>query len=119
MTWYWLVIALILAPWLVNQVLSEVFGLIPPRCRHGVRGRCEECAEEVQARAQARAEERAEAKQRRLEIEEEYKDLDDETRNRLITLVKERAKRLDLRIGPGDLEAAVVKVHRKSQRGDF
>ena len=44
-----------------------------------------------------------------------YKDIDVQTRIRLRTLVEERVERLDLSVGPGDLEAAVVKMYKRSQ----
>ena len=44
-----------------------------------------------------------------------YKDIDLRTRIRLRTLVEERVERLDLSVGPGDLEAAVVKMYKRSQ----
>lgn len=74
--------------------------LKPKTCCHGVIGQCQRCE----------ADER-----RRMEIEEAYKNIDEKTRNRLSISVKERAKRLDLLIGPGDLEAAVVRIYERSQ----
>jgi hypothetical protein len=52
-----------------------------------------------------------------MEIEETYKNMDETKRDELTTLVKERAKREDLFIGPGDLEAAVVRMHERSHQG--
>ncbi len=101
-------LALFLVYWFVTKLLTPR----PERCCHGAVGRCERCEEEVQAQAK----EIAEAKRRRLEIEEKYNDLDDETRNRLSTLVKERAEQQYLLIGPGDLEAAVVRMYERSQK---
>ena len=105
----WLV-ALFIAYWLLNDLFTS------KRCyRHGGFGRCRRCDEEAAARAKAEAEARAEAIRQRMEIEETYKNMDEEKRNELATLVKDRAKREHLFIGPGDLEAAVVRVYRKSQ----
>lgn len=71
---------------------------------------------QCEAAAQAEAElRRMVAERRRMEIEDSYKNIDDKARNRLRTLVEERAKRLDLLIGPGDLEAAVVRMYERSQ----
>jgi len=50
-----------------------------------------------------------------MEIEETYENMDEAKRDELTTLVKERAKREDLIIGPGDLEAAVVRMYKRSQ----
>jgi hypothetical protein len=50
-----------------------------------------------------------------MEIEETYKNMDEAKRDQLTTLMKERAKREDLIIGPGDLEAAVVRMYKRSQ----
>jgi hypothetical protein len=47
-----------------------------------------------------------------MDIEETYKNMDEAKRDQLTALVKERAKREDLIIGPGDLEAAVVRMYR-------
>ena len=52
-----------------------------------------------------------------MEIEETYKNMDETKRDELTTLVKERAKREDLFIGPGDLEAAVVRMCERSHKG--
>jgi len=72
-------------------------------CCHGVTGECQRC------------EAGGKAERRRMEFEEAYKTIDEETRNRLSTLVKERAERLDLLIGSGGLEAAVVRMYKRSQ----
>jgi hypothetical protein len=53
-----------------------------------------------------------------MEIEETYKNMDEAKRDELTTLVKERAKREDLAIGPGDLEAAVVRMYKRSRQGN-
>ncbi len=50
-----------------------------------------------------------------MEIEETYKNMDEAKRNELATLVKDRAEREHLFIGPGDLEAAVVRMYKNSQ----
>jgi len=44
-----------------------------------------------------------------------YKNIDVQTRIRLRTLVEERIEREDLLVGPGDLEAAVVRMYERSQ----
>ena len=49
-----------------------------------------------------------------MEIEETYKNMDETKRDELTTLVKERVKREVLFIGPGDLEAAVVRMYERS-----
>jgi hypothetical protein len=66
-------------------------------------------------RYEAEAEAEAEAERRRKEIEDAYKNIDEKTRNRLRISVEERAKREYLLIGPGDLEAAVVRMYERSQ----
>jgi hypothetical protein len=50
-----------------------------------------------------------------MEIEETYKNMDQTKRDELTTLVKARAQREHLHIGPGDLQAAVVRMHKRSQ----
>lgn len=80
---------------------------------HGVLGRCRRCEEEATARVKAEAEARAQAERRRMKIEETYKNIDAAKRDELTALVKERAKRELLFIGPGDLEAAVVRMYKK------
>jgi hypothetical protein len=86
--------------------------------RHGVLGQCQRCEEEaaarVKAEAEAEAEARAEAKRQRIEIIDIYWTMDDAKRDELTALVNERAEREDLHIGPGDLEAAVVRIYRRS-----
>ncbi|MBZ5687727.1 MAG: hypothetical protein LAP86_22160 [Acidobacteriia bacterium] len=60
----------------------------------------------------------ATAERRLTEIREaykNYKNIDAQTRIRLRTLVEERIERLDLSVGPGDLEAAVVRMYERSQ----
>jgi hypothetical protein len=60
---------------------------------------------------------RAVAEGRLAEIEEScknYKNIDLETRIRLRTLVEQRIERLDLLVGPGDIEAAVVRMRNRS-----
>ena len=102
-----------------NQVLRDLFR--SKRCYpHGAFGRCRRCEEEAAARvkAEAEAEARAEAVRQRMEIEETYKNMDEAKRDELTTLVKERAKREDLAIGPGDLEAAVVRMYKRSRQGN-
>ncbi|MGO9125848.1 MAG: hypothetical protein ACLP6G_13290 [Terriglobales bacterium] len=108
MSWLgWLLAFLIVYWFLVDLFRSK-------RCHpHGVFGRCRRCEEEAAARVEAEDEARAEAERQRIEIEETFKNMDQAKRDEQTTLVKERAKREYLLIGPGDLEAAVVKMHNK------
>jgi len=100
-----------------NQVLRDLFR--SKRCYpHGAFGRCRRCEEEAAARVKAEAEARAEAVRQRMEIEETYNNMDEAKRDELTTLVKERAKREDLAIGPGDLEEAVVRMYKRSRQGN-
>src|ERR1039458_10135415 len=100
----------LLALFIAYAFLSDLFR--SKRCYpHGVFGRCRRCEEEAAARIKAGAE----AERQRLEIEEAYKNMDEAKRDELTTLVKERAKREDLFVGPGDLEAAVVRMYQRSQ----
>src|SRR6185437_16689354 len=101
MSWLGWLLALLIA----YGFLSNLFG--SKRCYpHGVFGRCRRCEEEAATRAKAEAEARAQAQRQRIEIEETYKSMDEAKRDELTTLVKERAEREGLLIGPGDLEAA-------------
>lgn len=49
------------------------------------------------------------------EAYQNYKSIDVQTRIRLRTPVEERIERLDLLVEPGDLEAAVVRMYKRSQ----
>jgi ferredoxin-NADP reductase len=110
MSWLGWLLAFLIAYVLLSDLLRS------KRCYpHGVFGRCRRCEEEAAARAKAEAEARAEAERQRVEIEETYKNMDEAKRDELTTLVKERAKREDFFIGPGDLEAAVVRMYKRSQ----
>lgn len=110
MSWLGWLLAFFIAYWFLSDLLSS------KRCRsHGVFGRCRRCEEEAAARVKAEAEARAEAERQRMEIEETYRSMDQAKRDELTTIVKERAKREDLLIGPGDLEAAVVRMYKRSQ----
>jgi hypothetical protein len=110
MSWLGWLLALFIAYWFLSDLFRS------KRCYpHGVFGRCRRCEEEAAARVKAEAEARAEAERQRLEIEETYKNMDEAKRDELTTLVKERAKREDLIIGPGDLEAAVVRMYKRFQ----
>ena len=113
MNWLGWLLALII----VYGFLSDLFRtrLCYP---HGVFGRCRRCEEEAVATAKAKAEAEAEAQRQRTEIEEIYKKMDEVKRDELTTLVKERAKREDLFIGPGDLEGAVVRMYERSHIKD-
>jgi len=57
----------------------------------------------------------AAAEERRRAIEELYSMIDEETRNRMRTVVEERIRRLDLVARPGDVEAAVIRLHERSR----
>jgi hypothetical protein len=110
MSWLGWLLALLIAYWLLSDLLRS------KRCYpHGVFGRCRRCEKEAAARFEAEAATRTEAERQRMEIEETYKNMDEVKREELTTLVKERAKREDLAIGPGDLEAAVVRMYKRSQ----
>ena len=110
--WGWLLVLSV-----AYGFLSDLFRSIrSKRCYHGVFGRCRRCEEEAAARVKAKAEARAEAERQRMKIEETYKNMDEAKRDELTTLVKERAKREDLLIGPGDLEAAVVRMYERYRR---
>jgi uncharacterized membrane protein YccC len=110
MSWLGWLLALFIAYWFLSDLLRS------KRCySHGVFSRCRRCEEEAAARAKAAAEARAEAERQRMEIEETYRSMDEAKRDELTTVVKERAKREDLLIGAGDLEAAVVRMYERSQ----
>lgn len=110
MSWLGWLLALFIAYWFLSDLFRS------KRCHpHGVFGRCRRCEEEAAARVKAEAEARAEAERQRMEIEETYKNMDEAKRDEPTILVKERAKREDLIIGPGDLEAAVVRMYKRSQ----
>ncbi len=99
MSWLGWLLALFIAYWFLNDLFRS------KRCYpHGIFGRCRRCEEEATERVKAEAEARAEAERQRMEIEETYKNMDEAKRDQLTTLVKERAKREDLIIGPGDLD---------------
>jgi hypothetical protein len=81
-------------------------------------GRCRRCEDENAARskakAQADAEAKAEAERQRLDIEETYSNMDEALRNKLTTVVLERAERELLLIrSDSSLEAAVVRIYRR------
>ena len=110
MSWLGWLLALLVAYSLLSDLLRS------KRCYpHGVFGRCRRCEEEAAARVKAEDEARAEAERQWMEIEQTFKNMDEAKRDELSTLVKERAKREDLLIGPGDLETAVVKMYKRSQ----
>jgi len=106
MSWLSWLFALLIAYWFLSDLFRS------KRCYpHGVFGRCRRCEQEAVARVEAQAE----AERQRIEIEETYKNMDEAKRGELTTFVKERAKREDLFIGPGDLEAAVVRMYKRFQ----
>jgi methylphosphotriester-DNA--protein-cysteine methyltransferase len=110
MSWVGWLLALFIAYWFLSDLFRS------KRCYpHGVFGPCRRCEEEAAARVKAEAEARVEAARQRMEIEETYENLDEAKKDELTTLVKERAKREDLIIGPGDLEAAIVRMHKRAQ----
>ena len=109
MSWLGWLLVLFIACWFLSDFIRS------NRCYpHGVFGRCRRCEEEAAARVKTEAKARAKAERRRLEVEKTYKNMDEAKRDELTTLVKERAKREDLYIGPGDLEAAVVRMYERS-----
>ena len=106
----WLIVSLLALAYFCNWFHSK-------RCQaHGVFGRCRRCEEEAAVKAQAEAEARAEAERQRLDIEETYKNMDETLRDELTAIVVERARREDLLIRPGDLEAAVVRIYRRRKQ---
>jgi uncharacterized membrane protein YccC len=110
MSWLGWLLALFIAYWLLSDLLRS------KRCRsHGVFGRCRRCEEEAAARVKAEAEATAEAERQRMEIEDTYRNMDQTKRDELSTLVKTRAQREHLLIGPGELEAAVVRMYKRSK----
>lgn len=110
MNWLGWLLALFVAFWFLSDLLGS------KRCHsHGVFGRCRRCEAEAAARVKAEAEAAAEAERQRVEIEETYKNMDQAKRDELIAVVKARAQREHLLIGPGDLEAAVVRMHKRTQ----
>lgn len=110
MSWLGWLLALFVAYWFLSDLLRS------KRCHsHGVFGRCRRCEAEAAARVKTEAEAVAEAERQRMEIEETYKNMDQAKRDELTTLVKARAQREHLLVGPGDLEAAVVTMHKRSQ----
>lgn len=106
----WLIVALLIA----YGFFSIKDWLRSKRCqKHGVFGRCRRCDEDAASKARAEAEEIAEAERQRLDIAETFQNIDETLRAELTAIVMERAKRLHLLVGSGDLEAAVVTVYRK------
>ena len=111
MSWPGWLLALFAVYWFLGDLFES------KRCYpHGVFGRCRRCKQEALAKLKAEAEARAEAERQRLEIKETYRSIDEAKRDELITVVKERAKREHLLIGAGDLEAAVVRLYKRSKR---
>ena len=113
MSWLGWLLVLFIAYWFLSDLFRS------KRCYpHGVFGRCRRCEAEADARVKAKAKAAAEAERQRMEIDETYKNMDETKRDELTTLVKERAKNgEDLFIGPGDLEAAVVRMYERSHKG--
>jgi predicted Holliday junction resolvase-like endonuclease len=71
---------------------------------------------EAEAKATAIAKAQLEAKQQQAaEIQREYMYIDEETRHRLRALAEERIQRQHIVLRPGDIEAAVVTMYRRSQ----
>jgi hypothetical protein len=83
---------------------------------HGVFGRCRRCEEEGAAKARAEAEAKAEAEHWRKDIEETYRNMEESLRNELTAIVVGRARREDLVIRSGELEAAVVRIYRNPKK---
>jgi uncharacterized membrane protein YccC len=110
MGWPGWLLALFFAYWFLSDLLRS------KRCySHGVFSQCRRCEEEAAAKVKTEAEARAEAERQRMEIEETYKNMDQAKRDELTTIVKARAQREHLLIGRGDVEAAVVRMHQRSQ----
>ncbi len=89
----------------------------PKRCGHGVRGGCAACQIDSEERRRdefARTSEGMRlARQAELKpIYDEYASIDQEMRERFKSKVEDRIQRYDLIYGPGDLEAAVVRMYR-------
>jgi len=107
MSWLGWLLVLFIAYWFLSDLFRS------KRCYpHGVFGRCRRCEAEAETKVKARAE----AERQRMEIEETYNNIAETKRDELTTFVKERAKREDLFIGPGDLEAAVVRMYERSHK---
>jgi hypothetical protein len=110
MGWLGWLLALFIAYWFLSDFLRS------KRCdAHGVFGRCRRCEAQAAARVRREAEARVEAERQQMEIEETYKNMDQAKRDELTNVVKARAQREHLLIGPGDLEAAVVRMYQRSQ----
>jgi hypothetical protein len=106
-------IVLVLGIW----IWQEIDKVIRNWCsRHRALGPCQRCEEEAAARVKAEAKAEAEAKARRqIEIEDTFRNMSAAKREELTTLVRERAKREDLFLEPGDLEAAVVRMYQRAE----
>jgi hypothetical protein len=81
---------------------------------HGVFGRCRQCEQDAAEKSKAEAAVKAEADARRRDIEDTYRGMDESRRNELTAIIRERAEREHLIIRDGDLEAAVVRMHRRT-----
>lgn len=104
MSWFVWLFLLYIAYELIGALLDS------KRCDpHRVLGRCRLCEQETATRLRAQAVAGAEAQRRQAEINETYKSISAAKRLELVSLVKSRAERENLIIGPGDLEAAVVR----------
>lgn len=97
----WVVFVLVGVHW-----LYETLATLKAKAEHEALGRLEA----AQA-AKAKAEERW----RTAEIQREYMLIDEQTRHRLRVLVEERIQRLDLVAGLGAIEAAVVRMYKRSR----
>ena len=89
----------------------------PKRCRHGVHGECAGCQAGVE---EARRDEFARtpegirlAKQGELDpVYAEYSVIEEDLRESFGSKIEDRVRRFDLKYGPGELEAAVVRMYR-------
>jgi hypothetical protein len=96
---------------LISASVKAVWRTFTPKpCSHGVTGYCQVCTDEAISRS---PEGIALARQQRLAaIYAEYSAIDEDLRESLKSNVEDRVRRYDLRCGPGDLEAAVVRMYR-------
>jgi hypothetical protein len=92
-------------------------------CTHGVSGPCRSCEAEAEQRLDEEFVKspigKELARQERLrKIYNEYSAIETETRELLKAKAEDRIRRFDLMNKPGDIEAAVVRMYRRSQRND-
>jgi hypothetical protein len=84
MSWLGWLLAFLIAYWFLGDLFRS------KRCyTHRDFGRCRRCEEEAAARVKAEHEAKAEAERQRMEIEENFKNMDEAKRDELTTIVKE------------------------------